>query len=57
MYGNRSTKQANIFNCCELCQAVLSRNKLFFILEGQVFITLMKLRQNYTNLHLGELFH
>ena len=27
------------------------------LLEDQVFITLMKLRQNYTNLHLGELFH
>lgn len=24
--------------------------------EDQVFITLMKLRQNYTNLHLGQLF-
>lgn len=27
------------------------------LLEDQVFITLMKLRQNYTKLHLGELFH
>lgn len=26
------------------------------LLEDQVFITLMKLRQNYTNLHLAELF-
>lgn len=27
------------------------------LLEDQIFITLMKLRQNYTNLHLAELFH
>ena len=27
------------------------------LLEDQVFITLMKVRQNYTNLHLAELFH
>ena len=27
------------------------------LLEDQVFITLMKLRRNYTNLHLAELFH
>lgn len=26
-------------------------------LENQVFMALMKLRQNYTNLHLGQLFH
>ena len=26
-------------------------------LEDQIFIALMKLRQNYTNLHLAELFH
>ena len=26
-------------------------------LEDQVFVTLMKLRQNYTNLHLAQLFH
>jgi len=26
-------------------------------LEDQVFITLMKLRQHYTNLHLAKLFH
>ena len=26
-------------------------------LEDQIFIALMKLRQNYTNLHLPELFH
>jgi len=25
--------------------------------EDQIFITLMKLRQNYTNLHLAQLFH
>ena len=27
------------------------------LLQDQVFITLMKLRQNYTNLHLAELLH
>ena len=27
------------------------------LLEDQVFITLMKVLQNYTNLHLAELFH
>ena len=26
-------------------------------LEDQIFMTLMKLRQNYTNLHLAQLFH
>ena len=25
--------------------------------EDQIFITLMKVRQNYTNLHLAQLFH
>ena len=25
-------------------------------LEDQIFITLMKLKQNYTNLHLAQLF-
>ena len=27
------------------------------LLKDQVFIALMKLRQNYTNLYLAELFH
>lgn len=27
------------------------------LLEDQLFITFMKLQQNYTNLHLAELFH
>lgn len=30
---------------------------LSITLEDQVFMTLMKLRQNYTNLHLAQLFH
>ena len=63
IYGNWSTKQAS-FIVTNYVKRFSTQIHYFYgwkveriLLEDQVFITLVKLRQNYTNLHLAELFH
>ena len=47
-YVRRFSAEINYFYCWKVEKIQL---------EDQIFIALMKLRQNYTNLHLAELFH
>ena len=59
----RGIPKKNFFSNCCICNKIQRGHRLFLRLESksinfenQILITLMKLKQNYPNLHLPRLF-